>query len=224
MTITTSRQFTALEMLNRASEYGMVVSLVGDNLAIDIPSTLAQDEKERAIEVMRTCKPEIVTYLCSLAGPAICCSCLDMDPPIETNADWEYDGIMYCAEHFPTSGEVASPGSSPNLLDNEIVQAVSRQFNAQIVEVIPTSEWTQRKAELLKATRARTVKPIKRAPVFQRLVDQWVEQGEDFTGLDWQARDWTERHAHLERLGYYDEVKASDERILSRYWEKEGNA
>lgn len=58
------RTFTPQEILDRATEYGIAVSLLeGDNLALDIPTTLGQGKKAKAVEVIKSHKPEIIAYL-----------------------------------------------------------------------------------------------------------------------------------------------------------------
>jgi hypothetical protein len=101
------RKFTALDILNRAAEYGMVVSLVGDSLAIDVPPDLLDTTKFKAMEVIKANKPEIMAYLRSLESPALCCTCLDDNHGREANH--EYESIMYCDVHYilKTQGRIA---------------------------------------------------------------------------------------------------------------------
>ncbi len=77
MTSQPTHKFTALDILNRACEYGMVIALDGDNLVIDVPPNLEQGTKDKALSVISANKLEIVEYLHSLESVPLCYECLN---------------------------------------------------------------------------------------------------------------------------------------------------
>jgi hypothetical protein len=103
----TLRKFTVLDMLNRTAEYGMVVSLAGDSLAIDVPASLPTSKKNKALEVIKANKSEITAYLRSLESIPLCYTCLDENR--EREATKEHEGIVYRDAHYmvKTQGRIA---------------------------------------------------------------------------------------------------------------------
>jgi len=121
------RSFTPQEILNRAADYGIGVSLEGDNLALDIPPTLDYGIKAKAIGMLKEHKAGIIACLraqidalLAEAGQMeiLCCVCLDEDR--ETPAIADYEGIMYCSEHMPAAG-------------HPVVQEARRLFGATMI-------------------------------------------------------------------------------------------
>lgn len=95
-----SRTFSALDILNRAAEYGIVVESRGNTLSLDVPPTLASVKRNRAVAVIRENEATILGYLGELyQEPALCATCLDGGQ--ETRASHEHKGLMYCDGHRP---------------------------------------------------------------------------------------------------------------------------
>ena len=94
-----THKFTPLDILNRGAEYGIVISLDGDDLIINVPEETDPDTRNRALGVISTHKPEILEYLRSLESQPLCYQCLN--PGLETACDLVGpDDLMYCQRHY----------------------------------------------------------------------------------------------------------------------------
>lgn len=136
------------------------------------------------------------------ALPALADGCTTCGGEVEI---YSAEGLPYCASHL--SPQISNP------LDN-LVQAVSKQFNASVIEIIPTSDVSKRKTEIPREIRSQMVNhSLKRGRVQQRMVDQWIEQGEDYTGLDEQKGDYY-TVSNLEKTGFREQMIESNKRII----------
>jgi len=95
-----SRKFTPLDILNRAAEYGIRITLADSNLTVDVPAVLEGDKKYKALEVIRANRLEIIDFLQKLVCIPLCFTCLDEDKETPALPD-DCEGIMYCAAHHP---------------------------------------------------------------------------------------------------------------------------
>ena len=95
-----SRKFTPLDILNRAAEYGIRITLADSNLTVDIPAALEDHTKHKALEVIRANRLEIIDFLQKLVCIPLCFTCLDEDKETPALPD-DCEGIMYCATHHP---------------------------------------------------------------------------------------------------------------------------
>src|SRR5579859_842915 len=90
-------KFTVLDMLNRAAEYGILVTLAGGDLEAEIEEGVAPpDRVDKALAVLKSHRQEIIAYLRSLEGLLLCSVCFE---PAAGSPDT--DGSMYDTDSTP---------------------------------------------------------------------------------------------------------------------------
>jgi predicted metal-dependent hydrolase len=114
MNTTSTKRFTAEQIVARASQLHIMLGLEGDDLRVIAPKG-AMNEKIRT--VLNEYKPQLVAYLKEQEQAylkqhditPLCATCLDIDRENTTPALPEpYNDLYYCEQHHPTLEEGAN--------------------------------------------------------------------------------------------------------------------
>jgi len=193
-----------------------------DTLRVVTPNVTEGEQTDYSYEPT----PEDLAWLDAQLSMSLCGQCLEENR--ETPAVGDYEGMMYCADHLPVK-EVKS------LDKEEIVERFKTDLPGWTVTIEPRKTPRQMHFERERSkwihdpSRPRVPEEvwfaIPRARIQQRLVDEWLELGEDKwrelgktgTGLYWMWEDYyTQDVPSLYATGYAEEFEASEQALLNR--------